>query len=182
MVYPIYIYESPVLRKVAQNIDQNYEGFDQLVKDMFETMYASDGVGLAAPQIGKSIRMFVIDTNPFMEEGQEGIVKAFINAQITERFGEEEYFNEGCLSVPGIHEDVLRPNTIRIKYVDENFVEHEEVYDGVAARVIQHEYDHLDGELFVDKVSPLRKRLLQSKLRKMAKGDFVARYACKQVK
>lgn len=182
MVYPIYVYDSAVLKKIAAPIDKNYEGFEQLVKDMFETMYASDGVGLAAPQIGKSIRMFVIDTNPFMDEGEEGLVKVFINAQITERFGKEEYFNEGCLSVPGIHEDVLRYNTIRIKYVDENFVEHEDVFDGVTARVIQHEYDHLDGILFVEQVSPLRKRLLKSKLLKMAKGEFTARFACKQVR
>ncbi|MEG1793634.1 MAG: peptide deformylase [Rikenellaceae bacterium] len=182
MVYPIYVYDSAVLKKIAGTIEKDYQDLEQFIKDMFETMYASDGVGLAAPQVGKSIRLFVIDTNPFMDEGKEGIVKVFINAEIIERFGEEEYFNEGCLSVPGINEDVLRYNKIRIKYLDENFVAHEEVFDDVAARVIQHEYDHLEGMLFIEHVSPLRKRLLKSKLMKMAKGDFTARFACKQVK
>ncbi|MEG2318750.1 MAG: peptide deformylase [Rikenellaceae bacterium] len=182
MVYPIYVYDSAVLKKIAGTIEKDYQDLEQFIKDMFETMYASDGVGLAAPQVGKNIRLFVIDTNPFMDEGKEGIVKVFINAEIIERFGEEEYFNEGCLSVPGINEDVLRYNKIRIKYLDENFVAHEEVFDDVAARVIQHEYDHLEGMLFIEHVSPLRKRLLKSKLMKMAKGDFTARFACKQVK
>ncbi|MEG1555076.1 MAG: peptide deformylase, partial [Rikenellaceae bacterium] len=172
MVYPIYVYDSAVLKKIAGTIEKDYQDLEQFIKDMFETMYASDGVGLAAPQVGKSIRLFVIDTNPFMDEDKEGIVKVFINAEIIERFGEEEYFNEGCLSVPGINEDVLRYNKIRIKYLDENFVAHEEVFDDVAARVIQHEYDHLEGMLFIEHVSPLRKRLLKSKLMKMAKGDF----------
>lgn len=182
MVYPIYVYDSAVLKKIAGTIEKDYQDLEQFIKDMFETMYASDGVGLAAPQVGKSIRLFVIDTNPFMDEDKEGIVKVFINAEIIERFGEEEYFNEGCLSVPGINEDVLRYNKIRIKYLDDNFVAHEEVFDDVAARVIQHEYDHLEGMLFIEHVSPLRKRLLKSKLMKMAKGDFTARFACKQVK
>lgn len=182
MVYPIYVYGSAVLDKVAVNITPDYPNLEELIKNMFETMYESDGVGLAAPQIGKSIRLFTIDTNPFMEDDKEGIVRTFINAEIYERFGEEQYFNEGCLSIPGINEDVVRSTNIKIRYVDENFVEHDEEFDSVTARVIQHEYDHLEGKLFVDHLSPLRKKLVKSKLTKISKGDFKARFSCKLVK
>ena len=184
MNYPIYVYGSPVLRKVAEDITKDYEGLEKLIDDMFETMYASDGVGLAAPQIGKSIRMFVVDCSAYADEepAAEGFRRVFINARIYERTGDTEYFNEGCLSVPGIREDVQRPTRIRMKYVDENFVEHDEAFEGIAARVIQHEYDHLDGMMFVDRVSPLRKRLIKSKLARIAKGDFKAAYPCRQVK
>ena len=184
MVYPIYVYGSAVLSKVAQPITKDYPNLEQLIKDMFETMYATDGVGLAAPQIGKSIRLFTVDTNPFIEKGddEKPIVKTFINAKIIERSEEEDYFNEGCLSVPGFSEDVSRPTSIKIRYQDEEFVEHEETYSGYAATVLQHEYDHLEGMLFVDRVSPLRKQLIKSKLAKIARGDFRSRFACKLVK
>ena len=184
MIYPIYIYGSGVLRQESRDITSDYEGFGQLVQDMFETMYDSDGVGLAAPQIGKSIRLFVIDGSPFAEDDHslKDFKKVFVNARIYERMGDEWAFNEGCLSVPGVREDVMRPEKIRIRYQDENFVEHDEVFEGVAARIIQHEYDHLDGILFVDRLKPLRKTLLKSKLQKIAKGNYRASYRCKQTK
>ncbi len=184
MIYPIYVYGSSVLRKVAENIAPDYPGLQQLVKDMFETMYSSDGVGLAAPQIGKSIRIFVIDATMYGDEYPElaDFKKAFINAEIYERDGEEVSMGEGCLSVPGLNENVVRPSRIRIRYVDEQFVAHDEVYEGYAARVIQHEYDHLDGKLYVDHLSPLRKTLLRNKLAAMAKGKYKASYKTKLVK
>lgn len=184
MIYPIYVYGSSVLRKVAENIAPDYPGLQQLVKDMFETMYSSDGVGLAAPQIGKSIRIFVIDATMYGDEYPElaDFKKAFINAEIYERDGEEVSMGEGCLSVPGLNENVVRPSRIRIRYVDEQFVAHDEVYEGFAARVIQHEYDHLDGKLYVDHLSPLRKTLLRNKLAAMAKGKYKASYKTKLVK
>ena len=184
MILPIYIYGSPVLRKTAANITPDYPGLQQFIADMWETMYDADGVGLAAPQVGKSIRMFVVDASPWAEEEPElaDFKKTFINAEIYERFGDEWRFSEGCLSLPGIHEDVMRPSGIKIRYVDENFVEHDEEYSGYAARVIQHEYDHRDGKLFVDHLSPLRRTLLKSKLVGMTKGNFKAHYKCKLVK
>ena len=184
MIYPIVIYGSPMLRKVAEPIQADYPGLQQLIKDMFDTMHASDGVGLAAPQIGKSIRLFVVDARPWAEEDPrlEHFVKAFINPEIYERFGEEELFNEGCLSVPGIHEDVKRPSKIKIRYLDEHFEPHDEEFDGYAARVIQHEYDHLDGFMFVDRLSPIRKTLLRSKLTAMSKGKYKANYKTKLIK
>lgn len=184
MYYPVYIYGSGVLKKKAANIDKDYENLSDLTASMFESMYESDGVGLAAPQIGKSIRLFVIDLDPFSDDypEAEGFKKVFINAEIYERFGEEELFEEGCLSVPGIREEVSRPTQIRMRYLDEHFVAHDETFSGICARVIQHEYDHLEGMLFVDHLSPLRKQLLKSRLAKMAKGEFKANYPCKQVK
>ena len=185
MIYPIYIYGSGVLRKDAEDIPADYPGLKELCEDMFETMYDSDGVGLAAPQIGKSIRLFVIDASPFAEDDEPELKdfrKIFINARIYERFGEEVPFNEGCLSLPGIREDVMRPSKIKIRYMDENFTEHDEEYEGTAARIIQHEYDHLDGKMFVDRLSPLRKTLIKSKLTKLSKGNYKASYRCKLVK
>ena len=184
MIYPIVIYGSPMLRNVSEPITADYPGLPQLIKDMFDTMHASDGVGLAAPQIGKSIRLFVIDARPWADEDPRlaDFTKAFINPEIYERFGDEELFNEGCLSVPGIHEDVSRPTKVKIRYLDENFVEHAEEYDGYAARVIQHEYDHLEGKMFVDRLSPLRRTLLKSKLAAMSKGRYKADYKTKLVK
>ncbi|MBC7125889.1 MAG: peptide deformylase, partial [Bacteroidales bacterium] len=166
MIRTVYVYGSPVLRKVAQNITPDYPQLDALIADMFETMEQSDGIGLAAPQIGLSIRLFVVDGTPLADDDPtlKDFRKVFINAQITERFGEKVIYNEGCLSLPGLHEDVERESKIRIRYLDEKFVEHEEVYEGMAARIIQHEYDHLDGILFTDRVSPIRKQLLRSKL------------------
>ncbi len=184
MIYPIVIYGSPMLRKVSEPIAADYPGLQQLIKDMFDTMHASDGVGLAAPQIGKSIRIFVVDATPWADEDPrlEGFAKAFINPEIYERFGEEELFNEGCLSVPGIHEDVCRPTKIKMRYMDEHFVEHDEEFDGYAARIIQHEYDHLEGHMFVDRLSPLRRTLLKSKLTAMGKGKYKADYKTKLIK
>lgn len=184
MVYPIYIYGSPVLREVSEDITNEYPKLGELIEDMFETMYDSAGVGLAAPQIGLSIRLFVIDASPF-EEDEPALAdfkKIFINAHIYERSGEDEYFEEGCLSIPGIRENVARNSTINMRYMDENFVEHDEEFSGLAARVIQHEYDHLDGQMFVDHLSPLRKRLVKSKLSNISKGKYKAAYRCKLVK
>ncbi|MEY1638341.1 peptide deformylase [Tenuifilum osseticum] len=181
MIRTVYVYGSPVLRKVAQNITPDYPQLDALIADMFETMEQSDGIGLAAPQIGLSIRLFVVDGTPLADDDPtlKDFRKVFINAQITERFGEKVIYNEGCLSLPGLHEDVERESKIRIRYLDEKFVEHEEVYEGMAARIIQHEYDHLDGILFTDRVSPIRKQLLRSKLNAIAKGKYSASYKCR---
>ena len=181
---PIVIYPNPVLAVKCDPVTVFDDKLAQLAADMAETMYAAPGVGLAAPQVGKSIRMFVVDASPWAEEEPElaDFKKTFINAEIYERFGDEWRFSEGCLSLPGIHEDVMRPSGIKIRYVDENFVEHDEEYSGYAARVIQHEYDHLDGKLFVDHLSPLRRTLLKSKLVGMTKGNFKAHYKCKLVK
>lgn len=184
MNYPIYVYGSSVLRKESEFITEDYADLDKLIADMFETMYASDGVGLAAPQIGKNLNLFVVDASPMADEEPElaGFKHVFINAEIYEFAGEEEPFEEGCLSVPGIRESVLRPTIIKMRYDDENFVEHDETFTGFAARVIQHEYDHIIGKLFVDRVSPLRKRLVKGKLDKISKGDFRSSFPCKLVK
>jgi peptide deformylase len=178
MTYPIVIYGHAILRKVAQEIDRNYPDLKQLVNDLFETMYKSEGLGLAAPQIGKSIRIFVIDGAPVADDEPElaNFKKAFINPHIVEKTGELKPMTEGCLSIPHLREEVNREAHIRIKYYDENWEYHDEVYDGYKARIIQHEYDHLDGILFTDKVSPLRKRLLKSKLLAISKGRFEADY------
>jgi peptide deformylase len=178
MIYPIVVYGHPVLRKVAVEITKDYPGLDQLIDDLFETMYFSEGLGLAAPQIGKSIRIFVIDGKPVAEDEPSlaDFKKVFINAQITERCGELKPMNEGCLSIPNLREEVMRESHIRISYYDENWEPHNEVYDGYKARIIQHEYDHLDGILFTDKVSPLRRRLLKGKLTAISKGNFEADY------
>ena len=167
-----------VLRKVAQEIEKNDPGIKQIVDDLFETMYNSEGVGLAAPQIGKSIRIFVIDGSAASDEEPllADFKKAFINPHIIEKYGEFEPMNEGCLSIPHIREEVNRESHIRITCYDENWEFHDEAYDGYKARIIQHEYDHLDGILFTDKVSPLRRRLLKGKLNAIAKGKFEADY------
>ena len=181
MIYPISIIGSSVLRKVAKDIDKNYPNFDNLLLNMFETMEKSDGVGLAAPQIGKSIRLFLIDASPLADEDPSllDFKRVFINAQITERSGEMEIMEEGCLSIPGIGEEVKRETKIKIEYYDENFEFHKEEYEGMLARVIQHEYDHIDGILFTDRISPLRKRLLKGKLLAISKGKFEHRYKFK---
>jgi peptide deformylase len=178
MILPITIYGHPVLRKVAKDIDKDYPDLEKFMENMWQTMYFADGVGLAAPQVGRSIRMFVLDCSNFEDEEPEleGFKKMFINAQITERTGEEWSMSEGCLSIPGLNEDVTRLETIRIEYYDENWAFHDEEYSGFAARVIQHEYDHLDGIMFTDHCSPLRKRLLKSKLTGISKGKFDAKY------
>jgi peptide deformylase len=178
MIYPIVIYGHSILRKIAAEIDKDYPDLKQLVEDMFDTMYHSEGLGLAAPQIGKSIRIFVIDGKPVAEDEPElaDFKKVFINAHITEKTGDFQPMNEGCLSIPNIREEVIREARIRINYYDENWEYYDEVYEGYKARIIQHEYDHLDGILFTDKVNPLRKRLLKSKLTAISKGRFEAEY------
>ena len=180
MVYPVFIYGSPVLRKRAEKIDENFEELPQLISDMFETMYKSDGLGLAARQIGKSIRLFIIDAKPLEEEDPSliGFKKVFINPEILEKNGDVYTYNEGCLSIPEIREDVMRPESILIKYYDENFNLYEEEFTGMKARIIQHEYDHLDGILFIDKIAPIRKKILKSKLLAISKGKFEQKYTC----
>lgn len=184
MILPIVAYGDPVLKKVAEEIDSDYPGLDKLIQDMYETMYSSKGVGLAAPQIGKSIRLFVIDASPFSDEYPEleGWKRTFINPQIIEEEGEEWDFNEGCLSIPGIREDVERKPELILEYEDENFELHEEKFNGVVARVIQHEYDHLEGILFTDRLSPLKKRLLKGKLTDISKGIVDVNYKMKFAK
>lgn len=178
MVYPIVVYGHAVLRKVAEDIDREYPGLDQIIADLFETLYRSEGLGLAAPQIGKSIRIFVIDCAPIAEDEPElaGFKKVFINAHVVERSGELQLMTEGCLSIPNLREEVNRESHIHITYYDENWKFHDEVFDGFVARIIQHEYDHLDGILFTDKVSPLRRRLIKGKLMAIGKGKFEADY------
>lgn len=190
MVLPIVMYGDPVLRKVGADIDKNYEGLEQLIQDMFETMYKANGVGLAAPQVGKSIRLFVIDTKPFSESEDDdddeftpqqkkelkAFKKIFINARIIEEQGVEWKFNEGCLSIPKIREDVLRKPEIEIEYYNEKFVKRREKYDGVIARVIQHEYDHIEGKLFTDIISPFKRKMIAGKLADISKGKISADY------
>ncbi len=178
MIYPIVAYGHPVLKKVAKEIDQDYPELKTLIADMFETMYESIGVGLAAPQINKSIRLLVIDADPYEPDYPEaaGFKKVFINPHLIKEEGEEWEFNEACLSVPGIAEFVMRKPKVTIKYLDENFVEHEEVYEGMLARIIQHEYDHLEGVLFVERVNSLKKMLLKNKLNDIIKGNVNVKY------
>ncbi len=178
MIRPVYIYGTPVLRKVANDITLDYPNLKELISDMFETMYHSDGIGLAAPQIGVSIRLFVIDASPLEEDypDMKNFKRVFINAHITERTGESVLYNEGCLSLPGLREDVNRESTVVMRYLNENFEEKVESFEGLAARIIQHEYDHLDGILFPDRLSPLRRQILKGKLQGIAKGKFNASY------
>ena len=180
MIYPIVAFGDPVLKAKAKDIPQDFPELDTLIADMYETMYRAHGVGLAAPQIGKSIRLFVIDTNP-MEEDEEkkGLKKAFINPEILKEEGEEWAFEEGCLSIPGIRGDVYRPSDLVIRYFDENWQEHTDTFNGMEARVIQHEYDHIEGKLFTDKLSPLKKRLIKGRLAKIQKGDVDVDYRMK---
>jgi peptide deformylase len=181
MIKPVYVYGSPVLRKVASEITPDYPNLKGLIADMFETMEHSDGIGLAAPQIGISIRLFIIDASPLAEDHpeMENFRRVFINAHIIERTGELKLYNEGCLSIPNIREDVERPESVLMSYVDENFQPHEERFEGLAARIIQHEYDHLDGILFTDKISAIRRQLLKSKLNAISKGKVNASYKVK---
>ena len=184
MILPIVAYGTPVLKKKGKDITPEYPAFEQLLENMWETMYEANGVGLAAPQVGIAIRLFIVDASTFAdddeltEEEQKqliGFKKVFINPQIEES-GEEWAFNEGCLSIPDIREDVYRQEEIQIRYWDENFKEHTEQYTGLAARVIQHEYDHIEGVLFTDKLSPLKKRLIKGKLNNIAKGNIDVDY------
>jgi len=175
MKFPIIAYGDPVLKKVCAPIDENYPDLKQLISNMFETMYHAHGVGLAAPQVGLPIRLFIVDTGAD-ENDKSKFKKVFINAEIIEETGEPWAFNEGCLSIPDIREDVMRKPNIRIKYFDENWVQHEEEVTGMPARVIQHEYDHIEGKLFTDTLSLLRKRMLKSKLDAISKGNIHADY------
>jgi len=185
MILPIVAYGDPVLKKKAKEIQEDHPNLKELLVNMFETMYAAHGVGLAAPQIGLPIRIFLVDTEPFSEDDElseedksllKGFKKVFINATILEETGEEWAFTEGCLSIPDIREDVFRNETITIRYCDENFKEHTETFSGLAARVIQHEYDHIEGVLFTDKLSSLKKRLIKGKLTNISKGKVKADY------
>jgi peptide deformylase len=178
MTYPIVIYGHPILKKVAVDIDKDYPEMNQIINDLFDTMYHSEGLGLAAPQIGKSIRIFVIDGAPVAEDEPElaDFKKAFINAHISVKNGELVPMNEGCLSIPKIREEVKRESHIRIQYYDENWEYHDEVFDGYKARIIQHEYDHIDGILFTDRINPLKRRLIKGKLKDISKGKFEADY------
>ena len=178
MTYPIVVYGHPILRKVAAEVDKDYPGLNQIIEDLFETMYHSEGLGLAAPQIGKSIRIFVIDGKPAADDEPSlaDFKRAFINPHITEKSGDFQTMTEGCLSIPNLREEVERESHIRINYFDENWEFHDETYEGYKARIIQHEYDHLEGILFTDRVSPLRKRLIKSKLRAISKGKFDVEY------
>ena len=181
MIFPITVYGDPILRKVTTDIDQNYEGLGKLVDDMFETMHNAEGVDLAAPQIGLTVRIFVVDLSPLGDDEPllKDFIKAFINPYIVEKNGDKVLMDEGCLSIPGLREDVLRYNTIRMKYFDENWVEYDEIFSGFTARVLQHEYDHLDGIMFVDYCSPLKKRLLKGKLLDISKGNVTTNYRIK---
>ena len=185
MTLPIVAYGDPVLRKVGEDIDKDYPNLKELLENMWETMYKANGVGLAAPQIGLPIRLFLVDTTPFADDEDlspeeqktlNGFKKVFINAHIEEESGDNWAFNEGCLSIPDIREDVTRKDTITIRYQDENFKSHKETYDGLLARVIQHEYDHIEGILFTDKLSSLKKRLLKGRLTNISKGKITVDY------
>ena len=186
MFLPIVAYGQSILRKVGVAIDASYPQLNELIADMWETMYKSNGVGLAAPQINKSIRLFVIDTIQIVEgfdeedkkeyPNEKGVKKVFINAQIIEESGEEWAYNEGCLSIPKVREDVNRKKVVLIKYQDEHFVEHTESFDGITARVIQHEYDHIEGKLFIDHITPLQRRLLKKKLDDISSGKVRVDY------
>lgn len=178
MKLPIYLYGNPVLRKVAVDIDKNYQDFDTFIKDMWETMYFSDGIGLAAPQVGRDIRVFVIDADALKEDFPEckGFKRTFINARIVEYGDKTVSENEGCLSLPSINEKVCRPDSITIEYLDENFEPQKEKLYGFAARVVQHEYDHIEGKMFIDHISALRKNIIKSKLKKITEGKVRTHY------
>jgi peptide deformylase len=186
MILPIIAYGAPVLRKVATDIDADYPNLNKLIEDMWETMYSSNGVGLAAPQINKDIRLFVVDSSQIFENQDDedkgqypdepGIKQLFINAHIKELTGEEWAYNEGCLSIPKIREDIMRPETVVLEYLDENFQPHTKTFNGLTARIILHEYDHLEGKLFIDYLKPLRKKMLQGKLNDISKGKIKVDY------
>lgn len=178
MIYPIVIYGAPVLRAKCEPIAPDYPDARQLVSDMFQTLEAAEGVGLAAPQIGKNIRLFIIDCTPWGVDYPElaNCKRAFINPEIYAYSDETKLYNEGCLSFPGLHEDVRRSLAIRMRYMDENFVEHDEEFTGLQAWVIQHEYDHIEGIVFTDRLSPLRRNLIKSKLLNLAKGKYRCTY------
>jgi peptide deformylase len=188
MILPIVAYGNPILRKVGHDIDQNYPNLDKLIEDMWETMYASNGVGLAAPQVGRDIRLFVMDSAQIFSNMDEkdkeeenypdapGIKQVFINAHIIEEHGDDWSYNEGCLSIPKIREDIYRAEEVTLEYQDQNFKKHTRTFNGVTARIILHEYDHIDGKLFIDYLSPLKRKLLKRKLDDISKGNIKVDY------
>jgi peptide deformylase len=181
MILPIRAYGDPVLRKKCKTIDQDYPGLEKLIADMFQTMDESNGVGLAAPQIGKNIRVFIIDSVPMYRDEKQGtgIRQVFINAEIIDEYGKEWTFEEGCLSIPEIREDVDRNAKLKMRYQDENFKTHTKEFDKITARVIQHEYDHIEGVLFIDHISAFKRNLLKSKLNRISKGKIDVDYRMK---
>jgi peptide deformylase len=186
MIYPIVAYGDPVLKKTSVNLDKETIDVKKLTENMFETMYQAKGVGLAAPQIGMNLRLFVVDSTPLEEDEEEGnekrplgIKKAFINPTILEENGKEWGYEEGCLSIPGIRSEILRLEKLKIHYFDENWMEHTEEYDGMQARIIQHEYDHIEGVLFIDYLSSIKKRLIKAKLINISKGAVDVNYKMK---
>ncbi|MCB0549625.1 MAG: peptide deformylase [Phaeodactylibacter sp.] len=181
MLLPIYAYGQPVLKKKAEDINPGHPGLPEFIENMWETMYHAEGVGLAAPQVGESLRLFVVDTIQIMEEGKEdeGIKKVFINAYKIEEAGEPWTYEEGCLSIPDVRGDVDRPPQLRLRYLNENFEEQEEVFTGINARVIQHEYDHIDGILFTEHLKPIKRRLVRRKLEDIKKGKVKVDYRMK---
>ena len=188
MILPIVAYGSPVLKKKAVDISKDYPKLEELIDNMFETMYNANGVGLAAPQIGLSIRLFIVDAKPFSQDESlsadeakelETFKRVFINPVIIEEKGVEWDFNEGCLSIPDVHEDIFRKPELTIEYLDENFQPQTETFSGLPARVVQHEYDHIEGVLFTDKISSLKKRLIKSKLANISKGKIEVGYKMK---
>ncbi len=181
MILPIIAYGDPVLRKLGKSIDKDYPALEPLLENMFETMYGAKGIGLAAPQIGLPIRIFIVDATPFKDDEEleleernflSTFKQVFINAQIIDETGDEWVFNEGCLSIPDVREDVFRNETVKIEYLDEKFEKHTKEFSGIAARIIQHEYDHIQGILFTDKLSSLKKRLIKGKLANISKGKI----------
>ena len=181
MILPIIAYGDPVLRKLGKSIDKEYPALESLLKNMFETMYGAKGIGLAAPQIGLPIRIFIVDATPFKDDEEleleernflSTFKQVFINAKIIDETGDEWVFNEGCLSIPDVREDVFRNETVKIEYLDEKFEKHTQEFSGIAARIIQHEYDHIQGILFTDKLSSLKKRLIKGKLANISKGKI----------
>jgi peptide deformylase len=191
MILPIVAYGAAILRKVSEPIDADYPNLTKVIADMWETMYESNGVGLAAPQVNKNIRLFVMDSAQIFESKEPedetyvdapGFKKVFINAQIVSTGGVEWIYNEGCLSIPKVREDVLRPAEVTLSYMDENFVAHTETFNGISARVILHEYDHIQGKLFIDYLKPLRRKILQGKLNDISKGKVRVDYKMTQIK
>jgi len=181
MILPIIAYGDPVLRKLGKSIDKDYPALESLLENMFETMYGAKGIGLAAPQIGLPIRIFIVDATPFKDDEEleleernflSTFKQVFINAQIIDETGDEWVFNEGCLSIPDVREDVFRNETVKIEYLDEKFEKYTKEFSGIAARIIQHEYDHIQGILFTDKLSSLKKRLIKGKLANISKGKI----------
>ena len=191
MILPIVAYGAAILRKVSPPIEADYPGLALLIEDMWETMYESNGVGLAAPQINKNIRLFVMDSAQIFANREEedevypdapGIKKVFINAKVLETGGKEWVYNEGCLSIPKIREDITRAETVTLSYMDENFKSYTETFNGMTARIILHEYDHIDGKLFIDYLKPLRRKILQGKLNDISKGNTRVDYKMIQIK